>query len=77
VVQLGSNIGRAVLLRDQVAWACLAAFFIGAVPGAWAGGSVVGALSDSALKAALGGFILASPGCGFPVFRQSGCRVLR
>lgn len=58
VVQLGSNVGRAALLRSHVAWLCLAAFFIGAVPGAWAGSSVVGALSDSVLKAALGGFIL-------------------
>nr|WP_290774269.1 sulfite exporter TauE/SafE family protein [Hoeflea sp.] len=58
VVQLGSNVGRAAILRSHVAWTCLAAFFIGAVPGAWAGGSVVGILSDSMLKAALGGFIL-------------------
>ncbi len=58
VVQLGSNVGRAAILRNHVAWACLAAFFIGAVPGAWAGGRVVGALPEPALKAALGGFIL-------------------
>lgn len=58
VVQLGSNVGRAAILRNHVAWACLAAFFIGAVPGAWAGGHVVGALPEPALKAALGGFIL-------------------
>ena len=58
VVQLGSNVGRAAILRSHVAWTCLAAFFIGAVPGGWAGGSVVGVLSDSMLKAALGGFIL-------------------
>ncbi|MCY0092895.1 sulfite exporter TauE/SafE family protein [Hoeflea ulvae] len=58
VVQLGSNVGRAAILRSHVAWTCLAAFLIGAIPGAWAGSSAVGALSDSVLKAALGFFIL-------------------
>jgi len=58
VVQLGSNVGRAAILRSHIAWACLTAFFIGAIPGAWAGSSVVGALPDTVLRAALGGFIL-------------------
>ena len=58
VVQLGSNVGRAAILRSHIAWTCLTAFFIGAVPGAWAGSQVVGALPDSVLRAALGGFIL-------------------
>ena len=58
VVQLGSNVGRAAMLRSHVAWTCLLAFLIGAVPGAWAGGTLVGSLSESLLRAALGGFIL-------------------
>ncbi|WP_081964023.1 sulfite exporter TauE/SafE family protein [Hoeflea sp. BAL378] len=58
VVQLGSNVGRAAVLRSHVAWACLAAFLAGAIPGAWTGGIAVGALPEPALKAALGGFIL-------------------
>lgn len=58
VVQLGSNVGRVAVLRDHVAWTCLLAFLIGAVPGAWAGSAAVGALPEPVLKAALGGFIL-------------------
>jgi uncharacterized membrane protein YfcA len=58
VVQLGSNVGRSVILRHHIAWACLAAFLVGAIPGAWIGGQAVGALPDNVLKAALGGFIL-------------------
>lgn len=58
VVQLGSNIGRAAILRSHVVWPCLAAFLVGAIPGAWAGSSIVGALAEPVLKAALGCFIL-------------------
>lgn len=58
VVQLGSNAGRMAILRNHVAWTCLAAFVIGAVPGGFAGGLAVGELSEPTLKAALGGFIL-------------------
>ncbi|MDP2121473.1 MAG: sulfite exporter TauE/SafE family protein [Hoeflea sp.] len=58
VVQLGSNVGRAAILRDHVAWTCLAAFLVGAIPGAWAGGIAVGALAEPVLRAALGAFIL-------------------
>ncbi|MBU4531703.1 MAG: sulfite exporter TauE/SafE family protein [Hoeflea sp.] len=66
VVQLGSNVGRAAILRNHVAWACLAAFLIGAIPGAWAGGLAVGALAEPVLKAALGGFILFITWMKFP-----------
>ena len=58
VIQLGSNVGRAGILRNHIAWVCLAAFLLGAIPGAWAGGLAVGALPEPVLKAALGGFIL-------------------
>lgn len=57
-VQLGSNVGRVAILRDHVAWICLAAFLMGAIPGAWLGGVAVGALAEPVIKAALGGFIL-------------------
>lgn len=58
VVQLGSNVGRVAILRNHVAWTCLLAFLVGAIPGAWAGSAAVGALPEPVLKAALGGFIL-------------------
>ncbi|AKI02825.1 protein of unknown function DUF81 [Hoeflea sp. IMCC20628] len=58
VVQLGSNVGRAAILHNHVVWTCLAAFLVGAIPGAWAGSTAVGALSDPVLKAILGFFIL-------------------
>lgn len=58
VVQLGSNTGRSVILRRHIAWACLGAFLIGALPGAWIGVQTVDTLPDNALKAALGTFIL-------------------
>ena len=58
VVQLGSNVGRASILRNHIAWACLGAFLLGAVPGAWIGSTAVGALSEPVLRASLGGFIL-------------------
>jgi uncharacterized membrane protein YfcA len=65
-VQLGSNVGRVAVLRDHVAWTCLLAFLIGAVPGAWAGSAAVGALPEPVLKAALGGFILLITWMRFP-----------
>lgn len=58
VVQLGSNAGRMAALRKHVAWSPLAAFFIGALPGGFAGGLAVGKLSDPMVTVALGGFIL-------------------
>ncbi|WP_342587274.1 sulfite exporter TauE/SafE family protein [Hoeflea olei] len=58
IVQLGSNVGRAALLRSHVVWPCLLAFLLGAIPGAWLGGLAVGALPGPALRAALGAFIL-------------------
>lgn len=56
-IQLGSNIGRAAVLRANVAWTCLGAFLVGAIPGAWTGGMAVGALPEPVLKASLGAFI--------------------
>lgn len=58
VVQLGSNLGRTAILRNHVAWSCLAGFLVGAVPGAWIGGLAVGTLSDPVLTMSLGVFIL-------------------
>ena len=57
-VQLGSNAGRAVLMRSHVAWACLIAFLAGAVPGAFLGRFAVGLLPETAMETLLGLFIL-------------------
>lgn len=57
-IQLGSNVGRSFILRHHAAWTCLAAFLLGAIPGAWMGSLAVGGLSDSGFKAMLGAFIL-------------------
>ena len=57
-VQLGSNAGRAVLMRSHIAWACLAAFLAGALPGAFLGRFAVGLLPETAMEGLLGLFIL-------------------
>jgi len=58
VIQLGSNAGRAVVLRQFVAWPVLGWFTAGAVVGAVVGGSVIVTLSPAVLKLVIGGFIL-------------------
>ncbi len=57
-VQLGSNAGRAVLMRSHIAWTCLAAFLAGALPGAFLGRFAVGLLPETAMEGLLGLFIL-------------------
>ncbi|MAY62266.1 MAG: hypothetical protein CML29_08640 [Rhizobiales bacterium] len=57
-VQLGSNAGRAALMRSHIAWGCLAAFLVGAVPGAFLGRLAVGLLPETAMEALLGLFII-------------------
>ncbi|MGG7566994.1 sulfite exporter TauE/SafE family protein [Rhodovulum sp. DZ06] len=59
VVQLGSNAGRAALLRVHVDRGFLLAFLPGACLGAAVGGSVVVALPETLLKIVLAGFVLA------------------
>ncbi|TDH37882.1 sulfite exporter TauE/SafE family protein [Pseudohoeflea suaedae] len=58
VVQLGSNAGRSFLMRAHIAWACLLAFLVGAVPGAVLGRFAVGVLPETAMQTLLGVFIL-------------------
>ena len=53
-VQLGSNAGRAYLMRSHVAWALLVAFVVGAIPGAIFGRAIIGLLPDSGMKVLLG-----------------------
>ncbi|PWW00471.1 sulfite exporter TauE/SafE [Hoeflea marina] len=58
MVQLGSNIGRATLLRSHIAWPCVLAFLAGGIPGAWFGGLAVGWVDESVMTLTLGLFIL-------------------
>ncbi len=58
VVQLGSNLGRAILLARQVLVGVLPAFFIGTLIGAGVGGQLVITLPTPLLKALLAVFIL-------------------
>jgi len=57
-VQLGSNAGRAFLMRSHVAWVFLSAFVVGAIPGALFGRVAIGLLPDSGMKILLGLFVL-------------------
>lgn len=58
VVQFGSNVGRAFLLRNGIDWKAAGAFMVGAVPGAFAGGQALGFLPDALMRLLLGIFIL-------------------
>jgi uncharacterized protein len=58
VVQLGSNSGRAYVLRRDIVWSALIPFLGGAIMGALAGTLIVIQLPDAPMKIALGLFIL-------------------
>lgn len=58
VVQLGSNLGRAAILRDVIDWRTFVYFGLGAIFGVAIGGSIVVTLSADILRAGLGLFIL-------------------
>jgi uncharacterized protein len=58
VVQLGSNSGRAWVLRNEIVWSALVPFLGGAIVGALAGTFIVIQLPDAPMKIALGLFIL-------------------
>ena len=58
LIQIGSNIGRAFMLRAYVVWPVVAWFSVGAVFGAWIGGSVLVALPTSVLQLVIGLFVL-------------------
>lgn len=57
VIQLGSNIGRAAVLRRHAAWALLPPFLLGSLVGAVLGGSVVVSLPPAAVQTGVGLFI--------------------
>lgn len=58
VVQLGSNLGRAVVQRHHLAWDIVLWFSLGGLAGALLGGRAAFALPTVALKAILGLFVL-------------------
>jgi uncharacterized membrane protein YfcA len=58
VVQLGSNIGRAILQRAHANWPVIGRFLIGAIVGVAAGAALFVSLPEKALLALLGVFIL-------------------
>jgi len=60
LIQLGSNVGRAAILRQFVHWPVLGWFAAGAVVGAAVGGSVIVSLPPVVLKLVIGAFILYS-----------------
>lgn len=59
VVQLGSNAGRVVVQRRNVAWIIAGWFLAGSLVGALLGGRFVVTLPDAYLKGAIGLFVLA------------------
>jgi uncharacterized protein len=59
VVQLGSNVGRAIVQRAHAQWPLVVRFTLGSLIGAVVGGAVFVALPERILLGALGVFILA------------------
>ena len=58
VVQIGSNFGRAVLMRRDIARPLVLPFLLGSIAGVALGAQIVGLLPRSAMLALLGAFIL-------------------
>ena len=58
VVQLGSNLGRAVVQRRHLDWSIVLWFALGTLIGALAGGGIVVSLPGTALRIVLGLFVL-------------------
>ena len=58
IVQIGSNIGRFIVLARHVSWRILPAFFAGAVIGAGLGGATTVNLPPEVVRLAVGVFIL-------------------
>ena len=68
VVQLGSNGGRCLMLREHVLSHTLLPFAAGGAVGALAGGAVAVALPAAAIQAGVGGFVLWSLYLPMPSF---------
>lgn len=60
VIQLGSNLGRSVVLRRFVHWRVLGWFALGAIAGAAIGGALFVSLPAALLELVIGAFILYS-----------------
>lgn len=58
VVQLGSNCGRAILMRANILWMIVPTFLIGTLIGAAVGGHFVVTLPTAVLQVILGAFIV-------------------
>ncbi|WP_323771766.1 sulfite exporter TauE/SafE family protein [Antarctobacter sp.] len=58
VIQIGSNLGRALLTFAHVYWPALPAFAIGSVVGAAAGGAIVVSLPPAWVQIGVGGFVI-------------------
>ena len=58
VIQLGSNAGRALIMRQHISWPVFIPFVIGALIGVGIGGVVVVDLPPAAIQIAVGLFIL-------------------
>lgn len=58
VIQIGSNLGRAVLTFGHIFWPALPAFTLGSVLGAVSGGMVVVNLPPAWVQIGIGGFVI-------------------
>lgn len=58
IVQVGSNAGRAALMREHIAWPLVLPFIVGAAIGAGAGAAIVTALPGSSLQIVLAVFVV-------------------
>ncbi len=58
IVQLGSNAGRALIMRSEILTHVVPAFLLGTIIGALIGGQVMVSLPTQVLQIVLGGFVL-------------------
>lgn len=58
LVQLGSNAGRAVLMRSFIQWRFAGFFILGSIPGAFMGAQVAVWLPEAAMTLLIAGFVL-------------------
>lgn len=58
VIQVGSNLGRAVILFSHVFWPAIPAFAVGSIIGAAMGGSIVMSLPPALVQIGVGSFVI-------------------